>query len=308
VAEKEGPVITHPPENRMIVRAFHRKGNRCVVIQLAATLLVLTVIILWLSMAAPGRAAVENAMNDSAPAAPATITGTNGDDPRPDVGSFEAGQAAFDAGDYETAVKILRPLADAGNPRAQYIIGIALLRGNGLTKDQEQATSYLTLSANQQHMEANLVLGVRYLEGKGGDQDATAAEKHLSTAAFLGSIQAQFVLGYAFSYGEYRNFRQDFQIAAEFFDLAARQQHAASQFLLSTIFFKQDEPNIFDPLRGFMWTIILINESNGRFREKSASNLELLKRQMRREEFETLYLEASLLARRCIESGYEECG
>ena len=225
-----------------------------------------------------------------------------------EAGSFEAGMEAYQAGDYETAIEILTPLADAGDSRAQYIVGISILNGLRPISDQARATAYLVRSAKQEHLEANLVLGSRYLEGEGVTQNAQFAERYLKTAARLGSIEAQFVLGYAFLYGGYKDFPKSFQTAAAFFDLAARQQHEASQFFLSTLLFKSDDPNIFDPSRGLMWTIILASEKSGRFSKQSNNNLDLLKRQMRRDEFEALYVKSSLLARRCIDSGYEDCG
>lgn len=225
-----------------------------------------------------------------------------------DAARLNDGIAAWDAGDYDTAAAILKPLADAGDPQAQYLIAAAFANGKGLKKNQKQATAYFRRAAEQKHRDANLVLGTRYLEGNAGFQDADLAEKHLRTAAFLGSVEAQFVLGYAFSYGNYPTFRKDFASAASFFEMAASQQHRASQFFLSTLLYKRKETDIFDPARGLMWNIILAKETEGNFSEQSISNIDLLRREMPKEKFEILHRKASRLARRCINSEYEDCG
>ena len=218
------------------------------------------------------------------------------------------GIAAWNAGDYAAAAAILKPLADVGNPQAQYFIAVALASGKGIAKNQSQATIYFKRAAEQKHRDANLVLGTRYLEGKAVLQNADLAEKHLRTAAFLESVEAQFVLGYAFSYGNYPNFPKNLVIAASFFEMAARREHRASQFFLSTLFFKREEIDLFNPSRGLMWNIILARETEGTFGEQSIRNINLLRRDMPRQKFAPLYRKASNFARICIESGYQDCG
>ena len=44
------------------------------------------------------------------------------------AGPFEDADAAFDKGDYATAMRLLRPLADQGDARAQYNLGLMYVK------------------------------------------------------------------------------------------------------------------------------------------------------------------------------------
>ena len=48
---------------------------------------------------------------------------------------YEAGLAAYERGDFETAIEILRPLADQGDGWAQILLGKAYASGNGVPQD-----------------------------------------------------------------------------------------------------------------------------------------------------------------------------
>ena len=55
---------------------------------------------------------------------------------------FERGIAKLRAGDYATALALLRPLAEAGHAGAQYQIGVAHEYGRGLERDDSAALSW----------------------------------------------------------------------------------------------------------------------------------------------------------------------
>jgi TPR repeat protein len=48
---------------------------------------------------------------------------------------FEEGRAAYERGDYATAIKKLRPLAEAGNAEAQFYLGAMYAEGRGVPQD-----------------------------------------------------------------------------------------------------------------------------------------------------------------------------
>ena len=75
--------------------------------------------------------------------------------------------AAFQKGDYAKALKLARPLADAGDPRAQAIVGFAYYRGRGVTHDDAEAAKWLHRAADQGDAPARFTLGVMYGEGRG---------------------------------------------------------------------------------------------------------------------------------------------
>lgn len=69
------------------------------------------------------------------------------------AGPFEDGRAAYDRGDYATALRLWGPLADQGNPSAQYNLGgmYASSRGvsQGVPHDLVQAYKWFSLAASR---------------------------------------------------------------------------------------------------------------------------------------------------------------
>lgn len=62
------------------------------------------------------------------------------------AGALEDGVRAHSQGDYATAEKLWRPLAEAGDPAAQRELGQLYLYGQGVPKDAAQAYMWLTLA------------------------------------------------------------------------------------------------------------------------------------------------------------------
>ena len=50
------------------------------------------------------------------------------------AGPWEDGMAAYNRGDYVPAIRLFRPLAEAGNPKAQSVIGVMYRKGEGVAK------------------------------------------------------------------------------------------------------------------------------------------------------------------------------
>ena len=156
------------------------------------------------------RHAISQAFIDTAAAV--GIAGPRGD------ATTEA-DAAFQKGDYAKALKLARPLADAGNPRAQAIVGFAYYRGRGVTHDDSEAAKWLHRAANQGDAPARFTLGVMYGEGRGVPQDFAEAAQWYRLAAEQGDAQAQYNLGLAYARGE--GVTQDAVQAHMWFNLAA---------------------------------------------------------------------------------------
>jgi hypothetical protein len=70
------------------------------------------------------------------------------------VGSFVDGEEAYRRGDYETAVRILRPLAERGDTDAQNEIGKMYESGQGVPMDNAQAARWYRSAAGQGSLEA----------------------------------------------------------------------------------------------------------------------------------------------------------
>ncbi len=62
---------------------------------------------------------------------------------------FQAGMDAYERGDYGTALKEFRPLAEQGHAQAQVNLGIIYSQARGVPKDSVQAYRWYTLAAGQ---------------------------------------------------------------------------------------------------------------------------------------------------------------
>jgi len=62
---------------------------------------------------------------------------------------LQAGVDAYDQGDYATALKEWRPLADQGDADAQFNLGVMYQEGRGVLQDYVQAHMWASLAAAQ---------------------------------------------------------------------------------------------------------------------------------------------------------------
>lgn len=77
----------------------------------------------------------------------------------------DAAREAYIAGDYEAAVAVLAPAAEAGNPTAQNIMGAAFEDGNGVPRDPARALEWYEAAAAQGYDKALFNLGLIYRDG-----------------------------------------------------------------------------------------------------------------------------------------------
>lgn len=114
---------------------------------------------------------------------------------------LETAVQAFRAGDDQTAVSLLAPLARDGNPNAQYWLADLYENGLGVKPDMTAALDLLEKSAAQGFVPAETRLGEVYLRGNETLQDFAKARLWLRRAAVAGDSAAQRELGYVFALG-----------------------------------------------------------------------------------------------------------
>jgi hypothetical protein len=118
------------------------------------------------------------------------------------AGPFEDGDAAFQRGDYATALKFWLPLANQGNAAAQNNIATMYHAGQGVTQSDAIAAQWLVKAANNGNSDAQYSLGLAYSSGQGAPQsDAQAAAWYLK-AANQGNPAAQSMLGLVYYQGK----------------------------------------------------------------------------------------------------------
>src|SRR5438132_944176 len=99
------------------------------------------------------------------------------------AGPLEDARAAYFRGDYATALRLFRPLADQGNTVAQFNLGVMYKDGTGVPQDYLEAVKWERLAADQGYADAQSNLGNMYYQGQGVPQDYVQAHKWYNLAA-----------------------------------------------------------------------------------------------------------------------------
>jgi TPR repeat protein len=65
------------------------------------------------------------------------------------AGPWEDGMVAYNRGDYLPAMKLFRPLAQAGNAKAQNVVGVMYRKGEGVVRSPAKAFMWFSLAAKR---------------------------------------------------------------------------------------------------------------------------------------------------------------
>jgi len=110
------------------------------------------------------------------------------------LADFASGLDAFDRGDYAQALSQFKPLASAGNARAEYRLGVCYAKGLGVARDFGRAVKWLRKAADQGYARAQNDLGILYDQGRGLASNPAQAAQWFGKAAAQGNGAAQFNL------------------------------------------------------------------------------------------------------------------
>ena len=117
------------------------------------------------------------------------------------AGPLDDGMAAAQKGDYAAALTLLRPIAEQGDPDAEYTLGDMYDRGNGVPQDYKEAVKWYMPAAEKGVAAAQDRLGFFYSFGKGVPRDYAEAAKWDRRAAEQGVATAQTRLGTLYANG-----------------------------------------------------------------------------------------------------------
>lgn len=150
------------------------------------------------------------------------------------AGPFEDAATAYKRGDYASAMRLYRSLADQGDARAQNSLGRMYLRGQGAGRDYREAMKWFRRAAALGIADAQYNLGEIYLREFGVEQDLVEAARWYTRAAEQGHIGAQFTLAvlYMIGQGVAKNQRK----AAYWFERAATQGNPDAQVELGNLY------------------------------------------------------------------------
>jgi TPR repeat protein len=99
---------------------------------------------------------------------------------------FDEGMNAYSSGDYDTAAREFKLLADRGDKESQYLLGLLYEEGQGLARDDVEAAYWYARSAGQGFIDAYFALGQLFAQRKGERQDRMAAHHWFSLAKEYG--------------------------------------------------------------------------------------------------------------------------
>ena len=132
---------------------------------------------------------------------------------------YRKGLEAAKAGDFGTANRLWRPLAEQGNANAQFSLGNLYQFGDGVGRDHQVAAQWYERAAIQGVAKAQYNLGFLYYNSRQLKRDDKAAVKWFRLAAEQGFPLAQTNLGVA--YGEGRGIKRNDILAHMWLSVAA---------------------------------------------------------------------------------------
>jgi TPR repeat protein len=74
------------------------------------------------------------------------------------AGPWEDGMVAYNRGDYLPAIRLFRPLAEQGNPKAQSLLGVMYRRGQGVARNSVRSFLWLSRAAARGDAKAKVEL------------------------------------------------------------------------------------------------------------------------------------------------------
>lgn len=121
--------------------------------------------------------------------------------PLPAGAGLQEGWSAYYRGDYETAFKELKPVAERGHPAAQVNLGLLYEEGKGVEQDYAKALTWYRRAAAQDYAEAQYRLGLLHETGRGVGEDPAEAVAWYRRAALGRDTEAMESLGRLYADG-----------------------------------------------------------------------------------------------------------
>ncbi len=142
---------------------------------------------------------------------------------------------AYNIGKYDETLRLIKPLASNGNPRAQVMLGRCYENGLGVTQDMAVAAQWFQLAAEQNDPEAQLLLAYCYEVGAGVPKDPQQVMNLMTRAAESGNPEAQFNLALNYSQGLY-GAPKDEQKSFHWASLSAKQGYGQAERFLGACY------------------------------------------------------------------------
>ena len=192
-------------------------------------------------------------------------------------GQFEDASAAFNRGDYATAYRLIKPLAEQGNAGAQNNLGIIYQEGLGVPQNYAEAVKWYRKAAEKGNANAQLLISVMYANGQGVPQDYKEAAKWYRKAAEQGIPEAQYNLGFKYANGQ--GVPQDYAEAVKWYRRAAEQGFPEAQSDLGGMYYNgQGVPQ--DHILAHMWVNLAVSRFTESEGEQAVKNRDFVASKM----------------------------
>ncbi len=152
----------------------------------------------------------------------------------------------------EKAVATIRDLADQKYPAAMSLLGVWMMEGQRVDKDQRGGIALIREAAGKHDSAGLYELGHLMMEGQIVSEDGENGLKLLREAATYGSAQAQFYLGLKYETGD-ANIAADGERARHYFRLCAARGVALCQFHLGRLLMPVPGEAKGDALQAVAW-------------------------------------------------------
>ena len=162
---------------------------------------------------------------------------------------------AYNNGDYTTALREVKPVAEQGLSEAQVLLGVIYELGQGVAQDFSIAVEWYHRAAEQGDATAQRNLGNKYYHGEGVALSYPEAAKWYLKSAEQGHPESQHNLGFLYANGQ--GVPQDFVAARKWWLKAATSGHMESKRNLGLIYL-QGLGTPPDMLQAYMWFEIAI--------------------------------------------------
>ena len=111
---------------------------------------------------------------------------------------FKTGMIAYTIGNYEVAMKEWRPIAEAGDPTAQFYLGVMYANNEGVRFGEPMGMKWYRKAAEQGHADAQYNLGLMFNEGYGIPKNHKKAVEWWKKAAAQNHGKAMYNLAVSF--------------------------------------------------------------------------------------------------------------
>ena len=150
------------------------------------------------------------------------------------AGPLDDGSAAYERGDYDTALQMWLPLAQENDPRAQFNVGLMYGQGRGVPQNYVKSVEWFRKAAERGLPNAQAFLGEAYRSGVGVARDYGKAALWLENAARGGDTLGMMKL--AQLYAEGNGVAKDIKQANAWMMAAAGAGNAQAQYFIGLLF------------------------------------------------------------------------